>query len=44
VLLEGMPGLAKTLLVTLARHRPGRPVRAHAIHARPAAERCRRHA
>ena len=44
VLLEGVPGLAKTLTVAHALRRAPGAVRAHPVHARPAARRPHRHA
>ena len=44
VLLEGVPGLAKTLTVKTRRRRARRLVQAPAVHARPRAGRPRRHA
>ncbi len=44
VLLEGVPGLAKTLTVKTLSRRPGRRVHPRAVHARPRPERPGRHA
>ena len=44
VLLEGVPGLAKTLTVRTLAHGAGRQLRPHPVHARPRARRPRRHA
>ena len=44
LLIEGVPGLAKTLTITHRRARPRRHLPAHPVHARSRARRPRRHA